>query len=182
MTEDSRRRAGEDHPADASDPASQPSVTSDEFRHACGRFPTGVTIASVVDPHGKPHGLTVSSFTSLSLQPPLILICLGHRITMIEAFRAATHFGVNVLSESQRDLSERFARKGHDRFDGVPWRRGRSGVPLIEGVLAAIECQVYERIQAGDHDILVGRMLHATVMEGTPLVHWAGRYERLAGE
>jgi flavin reductase (DIM6/NTAB) family NADH-FMN oxidoreductase RutF len=167
-----------DAPADG--PAA--TVTSEEFRHACGRFPTGITIASVVDLQGTPHGLTVSSFTSVSLEPPLILICLGHLVTMIEAFRAATHFGVNVLGESQQDLSERFARKGHDRFLGVKWYPGRSGVPLIEGALAAIECQVHQRFLSGDHDILVGRMLHANVIEGTPLVHWASQYRRLAGE
>lgn len=181
MNDDSLRRGHADGPADDGGD-SPPSVTPDEFRHACGRFPTGVTIASVVDRHGTPHGLTVSSFTAVSLEPPLILICLGHRITMIEAFRAARYFGVNVLSASQQDLSEQFARKGHDRFRGVNWQRGRWGAPLIDGALAAIECQVHERVLAGDHDILVGRMLHARVTEGTPLVHWAGRYGLLGSE
>src|SRR5690349_9317331 len=91
-------------------------VTSEEFRRACGRFATGVTVATVIDRKGVPHGLTVSSFTSVSLDPPLILICLGHAVTVIDAFRGASHFGINVLEESQRDLSERFARRGFDRF------------------------------------------------------------------
>ena len=157
-------------------------LTSDQFRRACGRFATGVTIASVLDAAGTPHGLTVSSFTSVSLEPPLVLICLGHRITMIDSFRAATHFGINVLSEDQRELSECFARKGHDRFTGVAWYRGQSGVPLLEGALAAIECRVHDRFLSGDHDILVGRMLAAAVAEGAPLIHFASRYRRLAGE
>jgi len=156
-------------------------LSSREFRHACGRFPTGVTIASVMDAAGTPHGLTVSSFTSVSLEPPLILICLGHQVTIIEAFRAASHFGINVLRDSQRDLSERFARKSHDRFGGVKWHRGENGAPLIEGVLAAIECAVYQRFPAGDHDILVGEMLRAEVAEGEPLIHFAGRYRKLLG-
>jgi flavin reductase (DIM6/NTAB) family NADH-FMN oxidoreductase RutF len=157
-------------------------LTSGEFRHACGRFATGVTIASVMDPAGTPHGLTVSSFTSVSLDPPLVLICLGHQVAVIETFRAATHFGINVLSEAQRDLSERFARKGHDRFTGVKWHAGHSGVPLLDGVLAAMECQVHQRFLSGDHDIVVGQMLHAQVTEGSPLVHFASRYRRLADE
>lgn len=163
-------------PADGS----LPSIASDEFRHACGRFSTGITIASVLDASGTPHGLTVNSFTSVSLEPPLILICLGHRVTVIEAFRAARHFGVSVLAENQRELSERFARKGHDRFTGVEWHCGATGAPLLNGVLAAIECEVHQRFTAGDHDIFVGRMLRAQVRDGAPLIYYASRYRTLA--
>src|SRR5690349_1588524 len=122
-------------------------VTSKEFRRACGRFATGVTIATVLDARGTPHGLTVSSFTSVSLHPPLILVCLGHEVTNIADFRKATHFGINVLKEDQRGLSERFARKGHDRFDGLAWHAGKTGVPLIPGCLAQIECSLYRRVE-----------------------------------
>lgn len=162
--------------------ASSAALTSEEFRRSCGRFATGVTIASVLDSQGTPHGLTVSSFTSVSLEPPLVLICLGHQVTIIETFRAATYFGINVLNEHQRDLSESFARKGHDRFNRVRWYCGPSGVPLLEDVLAAIECRVYQRFLSGDHDIMVGEMLHAKVAEGSPLIHFASRYHRLAHE
>jgi len=157
-------------------------VTSEEFRRTCGRFPTGVTIASVMDGEGTPHGLTVSSFVSVSLDPPLISICLGHAVSLIDIFRMATHFGINVLAENQQAFSERFARKGEDRFDGVEWTPGETGVPLIAGVLAAIECEVEQRITAGDHDILVGRMVRARVAEGKPLLHFASRYRRMASE
>src|ERR1051325_1519420 len=128
-------------------------VTPDEFRRACGRFATGVTVATVLDENGIPHGLTVSSFTSVSLDPPLVLICLGHAVTMIDAFRRASHFGINVLAASQLELSERFARKGFDRFDGLRWEAGSTGVPLLPGALAAIECIVEQRVRSGDHDI-----------------------------
>ncbi len=94
-------------------------MSSDEFRRACGRFATGVAIAAAMDAGEVPHGLTVSSFTSVSLEPPLILICLGHEVTSIEVFRAATHFGLSVLSEGQREISGRSATKGCDRFDGL---------------------------------------------------------------
>ena len=155
-------------------------VTSEEFRRACGRFATGVTIASVLDGEGMPHGLTVSSFVSVSLDPPLVLICLGHEVSVIDIFRASTHFGINVLAANQREFSERFARKGYDRFNGLKWERGATGVPLLPGVLAAIECVVERRITAGDHDIFVAGMVAARVNAGEPLIHFASRYRRLA--
>jgi flavin reductase (DIM6/NTAB) family NADH-FMN oxidoreductase RutF len=154
-------------------------VTSAEFRRACGRFATGVTIATVLDPTGTPHGLTVSSFTSVSLKPPLILICLGHDVSVIGHFRKATYFGINILNETQQLLSERFALKGHDRFDGLKWHRGLTGVPLLPGCLAQIECAVCRRIEMGDHDIFVGEMAHARVHEGNPLIHFTGAYRKL---
>jgi flavin reductase (DIM6/NTAB) family NADH-FMN oxidoreductase RutF len=159
--------------------SSEAGVTPAEFRRACGRFATGVTIASVVDAQGTPRGLTVSSFTSVSLDPPLILICLGHRVSAIDAFRASAHFGINVLAEDQRDLAERFTRKGQDRFDGLEWLPGKTGVPILAGVLAAIECAVRQRIAAGDHDVFVGEMVGARVAAGRPLIHFASHYRRL---
>ena len=157
-------------------PGQRAPVASEEFRRACGRFATGVTIASVLDSQGAPHGLTVSSFTSVSLNPPLILICLGHRVSAIHHFRTATHFGINVLAEDQRALSERFARKGQGRFDGLAWQPGVNGVPLLPGVLAAIECAVHRIVPMGDHDILVGEMVHMQVNDGEPLLHFRGSY------
>jgi flavin reductase (DIM6/NTAB) family NADH-FMN oxidoreductase RutF len=155
-------------------------VTSAEFRHACGRFATGVTIATVLDAEGLPHGLTVNSFSSVSLEPPLVSICLGHAVTVIEYFRESRHFGINVLAEDQQDLSDRFARKGLDRFDGVEWYRGETGAPLLPGVLAAIECEQRHRVTAGDHDIFIAEMLSARVSNGQPLLYFAGRYRRAA--
>jgi flavin reductase (DIM6/NTAB) family NADH-FMN oxidoreductase RutF len=154
-------------------------VTSEEFRRACGRFATGVTIASVLDPAGSPHGLTVNSFTSVSLEPPLILISLGHKVTAIDHFRAAKFFGINVLAANQRLLSDRFARKGHDRFDGLEWEPGVTGAPLLPGVLAAIECAVYRIVPMGDHDLLVGEVVRAVVADGDPLLYFASSYRQL---
>lgn len=156
-------------------------VTGDQFRRACGHFATGVTIASVLDFNGTPHGLTVNSFSSVSLDPPLILICLGHEVTNIEDFRAAEYFGISMLSKAQREISERFARKGHDRFNGTPWHSGKTGVPLLDNALAEVECAVHHRFTAGDHDILVGEMVAAGVADGEPLIYYAGRYRELAG-
>lgn len=155
-------------------------MSSDEFRRACGKFATGVTIASVFDANGAPHGLTVNSFTSVSLEPPLILICLGHAVTCIDAFRSSRHFGINILCDSQQDLSDRFARKGQDRFDGLEWYRGENGVPLLPDVLAAIECRVHERVTSGDHDIFIAEMVGSKTSHGDPLVYFGGRYRKLS--
>jgi flavin reductase (DIM6/NTAB) family NADH-FMN oxidoreductase RutF len=160
-------------------PGRQARVSSEEFRRACGRFATGVTIATVLDAGGVPHGLTVSSFTSVSLSPPLVSICLGHAVSLIETFRAASCFGINILAAGQRRLSERFARKGQDRFEGIAWTAGETGVPLLDDVLAAIECRVEQRIPVGDHDIFVGRMVATRVAEDAPLLHFAGGYRKL---
>lgn len=157
-------------------------VSSEEFRRACGRFATGVSVASVVDCTGTPHGLTVSSFTSVSLEPPLILICLGHAVTNIEDFRRARHFGINVLREDQRLISERFAQKGYDRFDGIGWLAGETGVPLITTALATMECATHQRFAAGDHDIFIGEVVHTWIRDGSPLIYYASRYRKLASE
>ncbi|PWU08789.1 MAG: flavin reductase [Terriglobia bacterium] len=157
-------------------------VSSAEFRLACGRFATGVAIASVLDRAGVPRGLTVSSFTSVSLEPPLVLICLGHAVTNLEDFRDARHFGLSILRQEDRDISTRFAQKGHDRFEGVSWLRGETGVPLLASALAFIECAAHQRFSAGDHDILVGEVVRTCVADGAPLVYYAGRYARLAPE
>jgi len=154
-------------------------VTSEEFRRACGRFATGVTIASVLDRSGAPHGLTVNSFSSVSLEPPLILISLGHKVSVINHFRAAKSFAINVLTAEQQPLSDRFARKGHDRFDGLEWRRGVTEVPLLPGVLATIECDVYKIVPMGDHDLFVGEVMHVTVRDGDPLLYFASSYRHL---
>src|ERR1700693_3685437 len=105
-------------------------LTKTEFCRACAKFPTGVTIVTVVDAGGSPHGMTASSFTSVSLEPPLVLVCVDHRATVLAHLRNAQHVGINVLNEDQQPLSEHFARRGHDRFDGIEWYGGHRGVPL----------------------------------------------------
>jgi len=154
-------------------------IASQEFRRVCGRFATGVTVVTVLDPRGRPHGLTVNSFASVSLAPPLVLFCVGRSVSVIDAFRAAEFFGINVLAAGQRELSERFARKGLDRFAGVPWHRGKTGAPLLEGALATLECAVSQRTPSGDHEILVGHVLHTRVADGSPLVFYASGYRTL---
>jgi len=160
--------------------ARAPRVSGDDFRRACGRFATGVTIASVMDGQGVPHGLTVNSFTSVSLEPPLVLVALAHSASVMDAFREARFFAVNVLSAQQRALADRFARKGEDRFDGLEWHTGETGAPLLADTLAEIECAMRYRFTAGDHDLIVGEVVRADVREGAPLLYFSGRYHNLA--
>jgi flavin reductase (DIM6/NTAB) family NADH-FMN oxidoreductase RutF len=157
-----------------------PGLAGEEFRRACGRFATGVAVASVLDGQGAPHGLTVSSVAAVSLDPPLLLFSIGHASEVVRLFRAAGYFGLSVLRREQRDLSERFARKGQNRFDGVDWRPGQAGVPLLGGALAQVACALYRRVAAGDHDIFIGEALAAQVHSGEPLIHYASRYRSLA--
>ena len=156
------------------------SVDSNSFRRACAKFATGVTIATILAPDGTPHGMTANSFTSVSCDPPLVLLCVDHRTSILTSFRSNLHFGVNVLSEDQRDLSMRFAQKGQDRFDQLPWIAGKTGVPLIENALASFECRITERVTAGDHDIIIGEVLWARIREGRPLVFFNSAYGSLA--
>jgi flavin reductase (DIM6/NTAB) family NADH-FMN oxidoreductase RutF len=149
------------------------------FCRTCARFPTGVTIVTVLDSEGGPHGMTASSFTSVSLDPPLVLVCVDHRATVLAHLRRSEHVGINVLTEQQQELSVRFARRGQDRFDGVDWQSGHGGVPLIPGALAWLECSVQRLLDAGDHAILIGEVLRATYGEGRPLVYFASSYHKL---
>ncbi len=149
------------------------------FRQVCGRFASGITVTTVVDASGAVHGLTANSFTSVSLTPPLVLVCLDHRTKILDHFRHSAHFGINVLSAHQRPLSDRFAGSGYDRFEGVDWYPGKTGVPLLPGVLAALECSRVKLVPAGDHDILIGQVVHAQCHEGEPLIYFGSQYRRL---
>jgi flavin reductase (DIM6/NTAB) family NADH-FMN oxidoreductase RutF len=150
-----------------------------QFRLACGRYSTGVTVATVIDSNGDPHGITVNSFTSVSLLPPLVLICLAHGARILEHFRPGAHFGINVLDESQRAISDHFANSKRDRFNGIEWRPGGTGVPLLPRGLAFIECAMRNRVPAGDHDIVIGEVLDAQIEEGLPLIYYASSYRKL---
>jgi len=138
-----------------------------------------VTILTVLDDAGAPHGMTANSFTSVSLHPPLVLVCIDHRASIIAHFRQATHFGINILKEDQSALSDMFSRKGRDRFEGVGWCPGHTGAPLIPGALAGIECRRERVIAAGDHDILLGGVLHTSVRDGRPLIYFSSQYRKL---
>lgn len=156
-----------------------PAVDQESFRRACARFASGVAIATVMADDGTPHGLTVSSFTAVSLAPPLVLICIGHSSSVLKHFRACPFFGINILRESDAPVSEHFSRKGHDRFNGVEWLAGKTGAPVLPDALAILECKRTNTVPAGDHDILIGKVVRAESRQGRPLVYFRSAYRRL---
>lgn len=155
-------------------------VTPDEFRRALGRFASGVTVVTARCEDDKPCGITVSAFSSVSLTPPLVLICIDRRASLHDYLREGGYFAVNILAEGQEEISHRFASKVPDRFDGLVYREGIAGSPVIEGTLATIECQIVHAYSGGDHTILVGEVLSTQVSEGKPLLYSQGNYARLA--
>lgn len=154
-------------------------ISTQQFRRACGTFLTGIVVATACGVEGLPHGITVNSFTSVSLDPPLILICIDHRSQFLKCCGEGQHFGINILEESQQELSQRFARKESERFAGIDWYFGKTGVPLLPLVLATMECRLTAKIIEGDHSILVGRVLFADYHEGSPLAYFRGSYRTI---
>lgn len=149
------------------------------FRDAMGRFVTGVAVASTRLPEGRPLGVTINSFTSVSLDPPLVLFCLDRRARTLPVFQQAGFFAVNVLAASQRDHSLRFARKADD-WDGVAHTTWTTGAPIIEGSVAACDCTVDALYDGGDHVILMGRVQRIeAAADREPLVFHRGRYTRV---
>jgi len=150
------------------------------LRDALGCFATGVTVVTTLGPTGNPVGLTANSFTSVSLDPPLLLVCLATAVGSLPAFVAASHFAVNVLHNGQQPVSGRFASKGEDRFAATDWERWDSGVPIISSSLASFECAREAMHEAGDHLILVGRVNRVRFEpRRDPLLYFRGRYRRL---
>ena len=155
-------------------------IHQQHFRRVCSKFATGITVVTLTRSDGSPMGLTVNSFTSVSLEPPLILVCLDLRTSALQDLGLGAAFAINVLSEDQRELSERFARFGeNDRFEGIEWVEGEAGAPLLDGVLATVECTVVRRIEAGDHEIVIGEAQRASWHDGTPLVYFNSGYQAL---
>ena len=154
-------------------------IEKQQFRRICGKFASGITVATVLDSEGGCHGMTANSFTSVSLTPPLVLVCVDHHARIREHLRIGEYFGINILSAGQKSLSEKFAGNGYDRFEGVSWYPGQTGVPLLPDVLATIECSRVNVITVGDHDIVIGEVLHADCQDGEPLVFYGGQYRSL---
>ncbi len=156
-----------------------PSVDPDLFRSVLGRFASGVTIVTTRDAEERDHGMTVSAFCSVSLEPPLVLVCIGHDATMHPLVGTLDHFAINILRHDQEALSRRFASKDLQRFEGIGFTRGESAVALLDGVLGWLECRTETRHDAGDHTILIGRVEAAHAGEGRPLLYYRGGYAQL---
>jgi flavin reductase (DIM6/NTAB) family NADH-FMN oxidoreductase RutF len=154
-------------------------IDPDSFRAALGRFASGVTVVTTRDEEERDHGMTVSAFCSASLQPPLVLACIGHDASMHGLMLRAEHFGVSILASGQEQLARRFADQRSDRFEGIGYTRGQLGVALIDDALAHLECVVVDRYEAGDHTIVVGRVESAASHRGRPLAYYRGGYTQL---
>lgn len=161
---------------------SPPEIDAPRFRQLLGRFTTGVAVITIRLPDGRPAGMTANSLASVSLQPPLLSACIDHEAELHDALLAAPGFVVNILSAHQEALSRRFAANHLERFDGVGYRDSPGGRPILDGVLAWIECAPHGTFPGGDHTILVGRVLHGDTADLAPLVYYRGGYTGLGRE
>jgi flavin reductase (DIM6/NTAB) family NADH-FMN oxidoreductase RutF len=151
-------------------------IDTAELRKAFGCFLTGVTVVTTLDESEQPRGFTANSFTSVSLEPPLVLVCLGNRAGSYPVFAATRSFAVNILSETQRGLSNRFASKQRDRFHDTPWRTASTGSPLLDDAVAWLDCRTHRHIDAGDHLILLGEVVDLGHSPRAPLGFCRGNY------
>ncbi|MBP2292752.1 flavin reductase family protein [Azospirillum rugosum] len=155
----------------------EPALDPRDFRRALSHFPTGVTVVTTRDAAGAPVGVTASSFNAVSLNPPLVLWSLDKAALSAEAFRTAEHFAVNVLTEDQILLSNRFASRGEDKFGGIDWAEGLGGCPVFDGVSARFECRTWNVYDGGDHLIIVGQVMRYDYQTAlAPLVFAKGCY------
>ena len=154
-------------------------IDSQELRRILGHFATGVTVITTKDLAGAPFGLTANAFTSLSLNPPLILICVDKAAQCYSCFADSNVFTVNFLSEDQEEISRRFATKGADKFMGLKWHEGANGVAVLDGAIGYLECKIVRSYEGGDHTIIVGEVLNGVAAGNRPLLFFRGKYRRL---
>lgn len=160
--------------------AAPPEFDSAEFRSVMGLFATGVTVVTGVGPDGAPIGMAANSFTSVSLHPPLVLVCMARSSSTWPAIRASGAYCVNVLAEDGEELSRRFGARGAERFAGSAWTPGPTGSPVLDGAIAWADCRIEAEHDAGDHSIVVGLVVAlGRGPDGRPLLFWRGRYGRL---
>jgi len=153
-------------------------IDDGHFRLALSHFASGVTVVTTAH-DGQLYGMTVASFASLSLHPPLVLVCIERSVKTHDAIAAAGRYGVSILRSSQADISSRFASRRDDKFDGVELIEGALDVPLIAGALTAIECRLYDRLPGGDHTIFIGEVMNIHTTEGDPLLYFRSGYREM---
>jgi flavin reductase (DIM6/NTAB) family NADH-FMN oxidoreductase RutF len=153
-------------------------VDEAQFKLALSHFASGVTIVTTAH-EGQDYGLTVASFASLSLHPPLVLVCVGKHAKSHDAIVAAQKFGVSILAAEQAEISGRFASRLDDKFSGLDIRRGELGIPLIGGALTTLECRLHQQFVGGDHSIFVGEVVDVQTREGVPLVYFRAAYREI---
>ncbi|MCU1288287.1 MAG: flavin reductase domain protein FMN-binding [Acidobacteria bacterium] len=157
------------------------SISKEEFRRALSRFASGVTVVTTKDNDGKLFGITVSAFCSVSLEPPLVLICIEKSAGSHHAFEQSRAFVVNILGENQQTISNHFASHSDDKFSGISYRSGIENLPVLEDALTNLECRLRYSHEGGDHTIYVGEIEKATINDGNPLLYFQGNYQKLDG-
>jgi len=155
------------------------SVSPDEFRSVLGRFPSGVTVVTTKAADGSDQGMTVSAFCSVSLEPPLVLICIEKTASVYDALTSAPGFVVNILSAKQEQIARRFSIVDIDRFEGVGFSRTRNDIAVLDDVLGIIECNRVALHDAGDHTVIVGEVEATRAENGSPLIYYRGGYAQL---
>ncbi len=178
LTEQPDAQADAVRQAEGREADAQAHISVEEFKRAAGSFTTGVTVVTTRDPEGDLRGFTANSFTSVSLDPPLVLVCLHRRAPSLHAFQPGRGFAVNVLADDQEWMSQRFGRRSDNKFEGVPHQLGSSGAPIIDGCIAHIECTLETSYDGGDHVILLGRVRNVATNDGSPLIFHRSRYLR----
>ena len=153
-----------------------PEIDLDEFRRALGCFATGVAVVTTLDASGERVGITVSSFNSVSMDPPLVLWSIADDAMSYDTFMNAKYFAVNLLTSGQQELSARFASKGADKFEGLDCREGLHGSPILPEYAACFECRTEHRYEGGDHKIIVGRVLRLEDTDADPLIFYHGHF------
>ena len=151
----------------------------DSFRAVLGRFASGVTVVTARGADGRDMGMTVSAFCSVSLEPPLVLVCIAREASLHPLLAAGLPFAVNILAAGQEALSRRFSGPDPNRFEGIGFTRGQHGVALLDDVLAHLECRVTELHPAGDHTVVVGLVESAVAHPDRPLLYYRGGYAQL---
>lgn len=165
------------------DATTAPHFSARDFRNALGNFATGIAIVTTRDANGQPVGCTINSFASVSLEPPLVSFCLDRKAGTFTAFQTHSHFALHFLAANQEELSRRFAKTGEDRFGDLQPIQGLGDVPVLPGCLAHFECSVFDRIDAGDHLLILGQVekLQAGA-DLPPLLYFRGRYAQLSAD
>lgn len=154
-------------------------VTTDLMKSLMRRFAAGVTIVTAVRHDGTPAGMTATAFTSVSLDPPRVLICVNTTARTIEAIDEHEGFVVNILSAAQQDVATVFAGRGDDKFERVAWEPGVTGAPVLSGCLATVECRVSQAVQTGTHIVYIGEVVGGSTGDGTPLIYYEGGFREL---
>ena len=154
-------------------------IDKELFRRVLSHFAASVTVVTTVDEAQRPYGLTATAFSSVSLDPPLVLVCVDKKAETYPQFEPAGIFAVNFLSLEQRDISQRFAKHGGEKFNGLGWRPGSLGAPLLDGTIGFVECRICHWYDAGDHTIMVGEIESADAGAGEPLLHFRHAYRRV---